>query len=58
MSDLLNDPKRWYDCAEEARVQATQMHDVKARAQMLDITEGYERLGKRAEVRLISQRLR
>jgi hypothetical protein len=51
MSDLLNDVQHWRNRAEEARTLAAEMHDEVARAQMLAIAEGYDRLAERAEER-------
>jgi hypothetical protein len=49
MIDLLNDAQRWRDRAEEARVIAAGMRHEIARAQMLLIALGYDRLAKIAE---------
>jgi hypothetical protein len=45
------DAKHWRGRAEEARVHAEQIKDPAARAEMLKITEGYEKLAARAEAR-------
>jgi hypothetical protein len=52
MSDLLKDPSHWRERAEEARRLANQLTDPEARKTMLGIAEGYDRLVKRAQIRL------
>jgi hypothetical protein len=54
MSDLLNNAQHWRDRAEEARALAEEMRDEFSRQQMLAIAEGYDRLAKRAEERMMS----
>ena len=48
---LINNAQHWRDRAEEARAHADQMHDETARAMMLGIAEGYEKLARRADER-------
>jgi hypothetical protein len=47
-----DDAPYWHDRAEEARVLADQLHDPIARAMMLKIVAGYERLAQLAEERV------
>jgi hypothetical protein len=51
----VNDPKHWRERAQEARVHvhAEQMTDRDARQMMLKIAEDYDKLAKRAELRLL-----
>ena len=51
MRDGLDDPQHWRDRAEEARLQAADMHGDDARQQMLRIAEGYDKLAQRAKER-------
>lgn len=43
------DPKYWRERAEEARAQAEEMHDPKAKRTLLGIAESYEKLAEQAE---------
>ena len=52
MPSYADDPKRWRDRAEEARIQAEQMSDDDTRRMMLVVAAGYERMAERAETRL------
>ena len=54
MRALINDPEHWYLRAEEARSIAEEMTDAQARQAMLQVADSYERLGKRAEARTLS----
>lgn len=47
----VNDPKHWFDRAEEVRAVAERMSDEQSRRAMLAIAEGYEHLAERAELR-------
>jgi hypothetical protein len=51
---LLNDPDHWRARAEEARTIAEEMTDIEARAAMLRIADGYDRLAQHAEARLLA----
>ena len=44
---LINDPTHWRSRAEEARAIAEEMTDLEARAAMLRIADGYDRLATR-----------
>ena len=44
----LEDPKYWFDRAEETRAQAAQLKDPDARHIMLGVAQGYEQIGRRA----------
>lgn len=46
---LLNDADHWRNCAEEARINAEQMHGEEPRLLMLRVAEDYEHLAERAE---------
>jgi hypothetical protein len=48
---LRDNPEHWRSRAEEARVQAEQMHDASSRRTMLEIASGYDRLAGRTELR-------
>jgi hypothetical protein len=50
-SRLINYAEHWHSRAEEARVNAEQMHDAKARALMLGVAESDEMLAQRAAER-------
>ena len=52
MATLINNPRHWRECAEEARAHAEQMADAESRRTMLLISAGYDRLAERAEQRL------
>ena len=45
-------PEHWRDRAAEARAQAEQMSDEAARQAMLSVAESYEKIARRAEVKL------
>jgi hypothetical protein len=51
MSDILKDAAHWKERADDARRLANEMTDEKARNNMLDIAESYERLAVRAQLR-------
>jgi hypothetical protein len=42
-------PQHWRERAEEARAQASQMHDPSARRTLLEIAENYDQLAEQAE---------
>ena len=44
-----DDPSRWLQLAEEARVVAEQMKDPVSRKMMMRVVEGYERLAEHAK---------
>jgi hypothetical protein len=49
---FIHDPAHWRQRAEQARTIADQMNDAEAKGMMLKIAEDYEKLAKRAEVRV------
>ena len=49
--DLMADPQRWRDRAEEVRLRAQDMKDPKAREAMLRAAKDYDHLAERAEQR-------
>ena len=49
MVSQFNDPAYWRDCAAEARLIAGSFTDAKARTQMVEIAERYERMAETAE---------
>jgi hypothetical protein len=51
---LINDPNHWRARAEEARAIADEMSDIEARAAMLRIADGYDRLAQHAEARVLT----
>lgn len=51
MPDVLSDPEHWRERAEESRVIADLLSDAKARAILIEIAAGYERLAQNAEQR-------
>jgi hypothetical protein len=51
INSRLDDPQVWRERAEEARTLAEHMHSAEARAEMLLVAEGYERMARRAEKR-------
>jgi hypothetical protein len=53
---LLNDPQHWRERAAEARSHA-EFTDPEARSAMLLVADGYERVAKRAELRLLAAKL-
>ena len=53
MRSRLNDPDYWYCRAEEVRTMAEIMSDPESQRIMLEIAEGYERLGENAAEREI-----
>jgi hypothetical protein len=52
MPSLLNNPAHWQLRAEETRVLAAQLLDPEAKATILKIADEYERLARRALMRL------
>jgi len=46
---FINDPQRWRVRAEEARILANQLNDLKAKVGMLRIAENYEDLAQWVE---------
>ena len=52
MTVSFHQPEHWRQRAKEMRTLARDMHDLVARASMLDIADQYERLALRAEERL------
>ena len=53
MRSRLNDPDCWYSRAEEVRTMVEIMSDPETQRIMLEIAEGYERLGENAAEREI-----
>jgi hypothetical protein len=53
----IDDPDYFWSRAEEARVMAEQMTDREAKVMMLGVVQTYEKLAKRAEARLKSEKL-
>ncbi len=51
---ISNNPFYWRQHAEEARATAEDLTDEKARKQIIEIAEGYDRLAKMAEMRNLS----
>jgi hypothetical protein len=51
MSDLLENPERWRQRAEEVRTIADGMQDPACKRMMLDVAISYEKLAQRAEAR-------
>lgn len=58
MTQFSDNPILWRERAEEARVQAEQMHDHLSRLAMFRIAEGYDNMAKRAEERIAQGRSR
>lgn len=56
MTAYVDNPARWRDRAEEARIQAEQMSDDDTKRMMLRVAEGYERMAHRAERRIAEGR--
>lgn len=52
MGQYIDNPQRWRDRAEEARIQADQMSDDDTRLMMLRVAQGYDRMAQRAEERI------
>jgi hypothetical protein len=52
----VKDPKYWRARAKEARTQADQMPDAKARRALLGIAENYDQLAERAEAMVRSSK--
>ena len=48
---FVTDPEHWRERAEDIRVTASSLHDADAKARMLKIAEGYEKLRKQTEER-------
>jgi len=46
---FVTDPEHWRERAEDMRLTASSLHDENARARMLKIAEGYEKLRKQTE---------
>lgn len=55
---ILDDPKHWYDRADEARCVADQIKDPNSRTMMVNIANGYERIAVRAQKRTEVQNLK
>jgi hypothetical protein len=49
MASKLGDPAYWRARAEEARTQASEMKDPRARQTLLDIAENYDQLAEQQE---------
>jgi hypothetical protein len=54
-SSLQDDPKRWRQLAQDARVAADRLGDPDAKRTMLEIAEGYEQLASLAEKKMASK---
>jgi hypothetical protein len=55
MAANFNNPFYWRQHAEEARATAEDLTDEKARKQIIEIAEGYDRLAKMAEMRTLGK---
>jgi hypothetical protein len=51
---LINDPDRWHLRAEETRTLVEEMTDPQARDTMLMIADGYDRLAKCAQAKMLT----
>jgi hypothetical protein len=51
-----DDPKRWRERAEEARMQAEQMHTDDAKRSLLQVAATYDRMAERAGARIAGTR--
>ena len=56
MPASFDNPEHWRQRGEEMRAVAQEMHDLVARASMLEIADQYDRLALRAEERLRRQK--
>lgn len=55
MATNFNNPVYWRQHAEEARATAENLTDEKARQQIIEVAEAYDRLAKMAEVRILGR---
>jgi hypothetical protein len=55
MASSFNNPRYWRERAEEARTMAGNFTDEKARKQIIEVAEGYERLAKMAEIQVLGK---
>ena len=56
MASYVDDPQRWRDRAEEARVQAEQMSTEDTRRMMLQVADDYDHMAERAVKRIAEGR--
>lgn len=56
MTRILNEPEHWRQRAAEARAIAEQMSSPEAKATMLRIVEGYDKMEQHAAERQLSQK--
>lgn len=55
MATNFNNPVYWRQHAEDARAMAENLTDDKARKQIIEVAEGYDRLAKMAEIRILGK---